>query len=229
MKIETILSNEAANERDIVLYKEGIFFRAYERSAMRFVQHVAPFKVLKKHYKNVNADVCYLGFPMQNIAVLLQKNNLTRYSETQYYFVLFDMKEEGDFRQWKSEIPLPTVEDYRPQVIMRPDVTPKDMKNLEIFKAGYDLMLELHRYVAQMPRVSRFTIGEQVCAEAIKLGVACYHIGKNENVAFNRSEGASNLEIIRLMLRLLCDLKQMSKGFFAQVNRKIEYLYMELS
>lgn len=65
MKIEKILEYEAQNNDTVILFKEGIFLRAYERSAMRFTEHIAPFKVFKKFYKIVNAEVCYLGFPMK--------------------------------------------------------------------------------------------------------------------------------------------------------------------
>ena len=50
MKIEKILQYESQNNDAIILFKEGIFFRAYERSAMRFTEYVAPFKVFKRYY-----------------------------------------------------------------------------------------------------------------------------------------------------------------------------------
>ncbi len=45
--IETAFCGRSRGQLQQLLYKEGIFFRAYERSAMRFVQHVASFKVLR--------------------------------------------------------------------------------------------------------------------------------------------------------------------------------------
>ena len=88
MKIEEILSIESTNKDHVNLFKEGIFLRAYEHSAMRFTEYVAKFKVFKKHYKIVNADVCYLGFPYCNYKFLFEKHNITRYEETEKSLVI---------------------------------------------------------------------------------------------------------------------------------------------
>jgi hypothetical protein len=63
MKIAEIISLEHANE-GIVLYKEGIFWRAYELSAYRFVTSIKKYNVLCKFYKNIKQDVVYMGFPI---------------------------------------------------------------------------------------------------------------------------------------------------------------------
>ena len=67
---------------------------------------------------------------------------------------------------------LPALDDYKPQLLLRPDVRPKDMKNLQIYKAGYDILLELHRFAANMPREHKFTIGERIKNEAISHFIA---------------------------------------------------------
>lgn len=130
MKIENILLHEENNKDSVILFKEGIFLRAYERSAMRFTEHFEKFKVFKKHYKIVNADVCYLGFPQKSFPVLLEKHSKTRYTETDYYVVLFDCPSQTDFNKWKSSIKIPTFDDVKPQIILREKVKPKELKKL---------------------------------------------------------------------------------------------------
>ena len=172
MKIEKILQYESQNKDTIILFKEGIFFRAYERSAMRFTEYVAPFKVFKKYYKIVNAEVCYLGFPMKSLDMLFQKVNITRFVDTKDFLVVYDCPSKGNFEVWKEQVKLPTVEDVKPQTLLRPDVSKKELKNLQIYKMGYDLLVELHRYAATMPRAHRYTVGERIRNEAIELSVA---------------------------------------------------------
>lgn len=154
MKIEEILSIESTNKDHVNLFKEGIFLRAYEHSAMRFTEYVAKFKVFKKHYKIVNVDVCNLGFPYSNYKILFEKHNITRCEETEKSVVIYDCPPKQDFVEWKDLIELPTVEDITPQMLLRPDVKAKDLKNLQIYKSGYDVMVELHRYAGIMPRTT---------------------------------------------------------------------------
>lgn len=228
MKIEEILNIESTNKDSIILFKEGIFLRAYEQSAMRFTEYVANFKVFKKHYKIVNAEVCYLGFPYSNFKILFEKHHIDKYAETERFVVVHACPSKQDFKVWKSNIQLPTVEDVSPQVLFRPDVKPKDLKNLQIYKSGYDIMVELHRYAETMPRAHRYTIGERIKNESISLAVNTYRIGQNREVERNKSYAVENIEIIRLLLRLLTDLKKISQNYFVMINQRLEYLYLGL-
>lgn len=228
MKIEKILQYESQNNDTIILFKEGIFFRAYEQSAMRFTEYVAPFKVFKKYYKIVNAEVCYLGFPMKSVQMLFQKVNITHFADTKDFLVVNDCPSKGNFEVWKEQVKLPTEEDVKPQTLLRPDVSKKELKNLQIYKMGYDMLVELHRYAETMPRAHRYTIGERIRNEAIGLSVAAYRIGQDRNMAENRRKGVDSIEVIRLMLRLLVDLKQISLPYFSSLNVKLEQLYSQL-
>ena len=57
MSIDNIIKNEAVNYREIHLYLEGIFWKAYQRSAFLFATNVCSYKAVKKKVKLVNADV----------------------------------------------------------------------------------------------------------------------------------------------------------------------------
>ena len=45
---EEIASREDANRAEIALYPEGLFYKAYERSAFAFVTRISAFKPSKK-------------------------------------------------------------------------------------------------------------------------------------------------------------------------------------
>ncbi len=78
MKIKDILHLEKSNFNTIILHKEGMFYRAYEKSAYLFTLYIKAYKVVKKFYKNVNTEVVYLGFPtncLENILKIVSYKN----------------------------------------------------------------------------------------------------------------------------------------------------------
>ncbi len=54
--IHHILSLESSNIYNIHLFREGIFYKAYERSAFVFVTDFAPFAVKKRYVKSVRCE-----------------------------------------------------------------------------------------------------------------------------------------------------------------------------
>ncbi len=72
MQTKEILAQERAGERDIILHRKGIFWRAYQNSAFLFYTHFRPLKVTVKFVKVVGAEVAYLGFPEKVLEEILQ-------------------------------------------------------------------------------------------------------------------------------------------------------------
>ena len=62
-QISSILSREIHNLHCIYFYREGIFLKAYERSAYAFVTGVQSFRGKKRFVKNVNQEIVSIGFP----------------------------------------------------------------------------------------------------------------------------------------------------------------------
>ena len=63
MTFHEIISRESQNEDSIYLYREGMFMKAYERSAFFAHTLIHEFKLSKRYIKTVNMDVISLGFP----------------------------------------------------------------------------------------------------------------------------------------------------------------------
>jgi len=63
MTVKEILEIEIVNKGSINLFKEGIFWRVYQKSAYNFVTCIKELKILKKFYKVVNGELVYAGFP----------------------------------------------------------------------------------------------------------------------------------------------------------------------
>ncbi|MEI6753593.1 MAG: hypothetical protein WCK78_10535 [Paludibacter sp.] len=74
MTVKEIILLEKENTKWIHLLKEGIFYRAYNRSAMRVLEYIKPFKISRKYVKTVQQEIFYIGFPcasfetMKNLA-----------------------------------------------------------------------------------------------------------------------------------------------------------------
>lgn len=62
--IKERIEQEQSNTDKIYLHKEGIFYRAYERSAYLWLNHICNYEIKKRYVKTINKVIVYLGFPM---------------------------------------------------------------------------------------------------------------------------------------------------------------------
>ena len=109
MVISNILKLEQGNTQ-IILHKEGLFIRAYERSAYLFTTYIKAYNLTKKFYKNVKQDAVYLGFPQNSfskIESICKDNNLSvKEEDSQIKITGFTSFTEQDFLSWKNSISL---------------------------------------------------------------------------------------------------------------------------
>jgi len=54
----------AEDVNQLVLFKEGIFYKSYNKHALFFVAHIKPFKVSVNYVKAVKQEVFSIGFPV---------------------------------------------------------------------------------------------------------------------------------------------------------------------
>lgn len=102
-----ILSTEKANTGYIYLYREGIFYKAYERSAYIFITMVQKFMVKKKFFKCTNCEVVSIGFPSNSIHKHFAAEKIKEIENG----VVIEMDTEIDveaFEEWKQNIELTT-------------------------------------------------------------------------------------------------------------------------
>lgn len=122
MKMQEIIKLEEDNTNNCYLIKEGLFWRAYEKSAYWFVNNLKLYTITKKHFKGLNSDVAYLGFPDSTL------NGLLIIAETKGYTVNKQEKQvtiEGfeisdGFEQWKDEIPYQTLDNQNISLVNEP-------------------------------------------------------------------------------------------------------------
>lgn len=237
MKIKDVIQLEKNNENAsrIVLVRDGMFWRAYEFSAMRFQKKIAPsFSVQARHFKNENVTLCYLGFPIQNLKAILQKAgyDLGVYNpQNQDVAFLEGFCVEDDFVVWKqqmvSQYDLPTHE--KQELLLHPQRMQKNLSWLQLYKACYDLMVRVHNFSTLIKREHKYTIGERICNASIELSLASYRIANEQGSPSQQIPiMLDSIYTIRVMLRLLVDLKHLSLKSFSSLNEDIEYIYLEI-
>jgi hypothetical protein len=103
--------------------------------------------------------------------------------------------------------------------------------NLPVYKQTYDLLLQLFRVCQNMERDYKFTLGENIKKEIIALIINVYRANCRENreKILMLQGGRENVEVIRLLLRLLQDLKQIGLKEFISANEKLESVSKQMT
>ena len=92
------------------------------------------------------------------------------------------------------------------------------------------MLIELFQAANGFSRDYRFTIGEQIKKETIEMMMCVYRANKSFEGRKNRiSEAREKVETIRVLLRILKDLKQLNLKKFISLNEKIESVFKQLS
>jgi len=102
-------------------------------------------------------------------------------------------------------------------------------EELPIYKATYDLVLVIFNMVKGFNREYKYTIGESLKKEAIEAVTNVYRANVNEDKRKNLSQARENIEVIRLYLRLLKDLRQITTKQLIFANGYIENVSKQLT
>ncbi|MCM1150795.1 MAG: hypothetical protein NC209_01565 [Alistipes sp.] len=102
---EEIANRESRNENEIVLYPEGLFYKAYDRSAFACVNRIPTFKPSKKRIKYCAREVASIGFPAAALAKYFPTAPRPL-PDGRVVIVLKDRIDADACRTWKSSLPL---------------------------------------------------------------------------------------------------------------------------
>ncbi len=102
--------------------------------------------------------------------------------------------------------------------------------NLPVYRDSYDLLVELFRFTKEFSREYKFTLGESLKKETVKMITNIYRANSSLEKRKKKIRLArENLETIRLFLRLLKDLRQVNSEKFVFLNEKIEVVSKQLT
>lgn len=101
--------------------------------------------------------------------------------------------------------------------------------HLPVYKVSYDLLVELFRFTKDFNREYKYTLGESIQKETIAMITNIYRANSSYSKTEIIQSARENVEVIRLFLRLLQDLKQVSLEKFVFLNEKIESVSKQLT
>lgn len=100
--------------------------------------------------------------------------------------------------------------------------------DLPIYKKTYDLLLVLLDLSSNLSKTYKYTLGERVQLEAIEVIVNIYKANASIEKLQFISKSREHIEIIRLMIRILHDTKQISLKCMVGINKIIEEISKQL-
>lgn len=105
MTLQEIIAAENRNTDKIYLHLEGIFWKAYERSAFAFIHRISRYKASKRFIKYLDSKVVSLGFPDASRTKVLGDRPLFRQDEGLLALDVGAIDPE-EYDRWKDALPL---------------------------------------------------------------------------------------------------------------------------
>jgi len=100
---------------------------------------------------------------------------------------------------------------------------------LPVYKASYDLLLAIFQFTKNFTRDYKYTVGESIKKETIELINRIYRANAARDKIAVIEKARENIEVIRLYIRLMKDLKQISLDKIVTINEKIENVSKQLT
>ena len=100
---------------------------------------------------------------------------------------------------------------------------------LPVYKSCYDLLLEIFRFTKEFGREYKYTVGESIKKETIELLTLIFRANTRTDKAQVLQEARERIEVIRLFIRLMKDMRQISLKRFVQVNQRVEEVSKQLT
>lgn len=103
--IKTVIEQEKSGNDKIFLYKEGLFYVAYEQSCYAFSCYIHQFKIKNRYVKKLGRKIVSLGFPISSADKLLAGREVSDFE--QGIIVKMNTSErvdENEYEAWKTEV-----------------------------------------------------------------------------------------------------------------------------
>lgn len=100
---------------------------------------------------------------------------------------------------------------------------------LPVYKTSYDLLTAIFEHSKNFSREYKYTIGQSIKKEIIEMIINIYRANSSYSKKALIRQARENVEVVRLLLRLLKDLKQIGLKKFILLNEKIESASKQLT
>ncbi len=242
MTLKEVLEQEKARPLPLIyLYKEGTFFKAYEKSAF-YLSTMRGLKPIKRWCKMLGCEYVTAGFPIGSVAKFLPEATVEedhlQYTDEEWGFPLYDRPIE--FAKWKEALPILAPKKKSEEEGKQPMVTAEILSEvgdkgshemLSVFKRIYDLLLRFTKQRVHLDREYRYTIGQSVFERLMALLLGVYNAnaarGAEQKLAVIRQMMETMAEV-KIYFRLLCDTKQISVKSFSHTVEDLVAIEREL-
>ena len=100
---------------------------------------------------------------------------------------------------------------------------------LPVYKACYDLLLEIFQFTKNFTREYKYTIGESLKKETTELLTKIFRANVRKDKVQILQEAREHIEVVRLYVRIMKDLHQISNKKFVNINSRIENVSKQLT
>lgn len=221
MTFREIISREEQNEDSIYLYREGLFMKAYERSAFFAHTLIHEFKLSKRYIKVVNMDVISLGFPEQTVPKWLRGYVYDYESEGLIRCRMRKRFDEVEFHNWKEAASVNVGDRFTPHTAV--------IEKTPVYKTSYDLMIQVVDFSANLSKNVSNPVG-------IRLKELVYRLCYAVRVLYEVPDRDSHIDCalgycseIKFALQILKDQKEISVNTFALASERIVSVSRQLS
>ena len=101
--------------------------------------------------------------------------------------------------------------------------------DLPVYKSTYDLLLGIFEFTKSFSKEYKYTVGESLKKETIDLLILIYRVNTRQDKAVVLEEAKERIEVIRLLIRLMKDLHQISIKSFVSINNTVEEVSKQLT
>lgn len=115
--LQEILKTESENIDKIHFYREGVFYKAYERSAYVFVTRIKPFMVKRLFVKCVNQEVVSIGFPTNSLRSYFAADKITE-KDNEAEVILDTAIVPADFEKWREGIAMTPAKEMPAKIVI---------------------------------------------------------------------------------------------------------------
>ena len=102
-------------------------------------------------------------------------------------------------------------------------------QELPVYKSSYDLLLAIFEFTKSFNKDYKYTVGESLKKETIELLTLIYRANSRKDKGDVLQESRERIEVIRLFIRLMKDMKQINLKKFVEVNKAVENVSKQLA
>ncbi len=101
--------------------------------------------------------------------------------------------------------------------------------DLPVYKASYDLLLGIFNFTKNFSKEHKYTVGESLKKETVELIMLIYRANISRDKSATIQTAREHIEVIRLLIRIMKDMRQIGIKQFVGINEKVENVSRQLA